>query len=309
MKTGFENFDLKKNTHDAYARTKECLRREGVFNIENKNMNYSEKKVFYDKIKADVISEIPEHINPVLPFGLKKIKFNIDVDIHHSQEMSDEEYSIYTQKVKMGAKLACNKKVKEILVTLDDIFSSNKYSPNIYPFPKYFEQNIQTEDGLHGILPVSVFVERNSADVIEFVLNFLVTPKVVQLINAEALMRYAKENNQAFNLINKVLEVLNKPVVEKPKPVTEATKKAVTELLYQIPYSTKHVNLQSVDINHKDKVLNIYTTVSREARHPDEYGEAGKKAEQESIEWDMKINTNVTEPLKKLGYRLVIGSL
>jgi hypothetical protein len=78
----------------------------------------------------------------------------------------------------------------------------------------------------------------------------------------------------------------------------------VQELLNKVPsprtYGGTGGNFR---INHEKKVVEFNFDWPREARHPDEYGAFGRKAEKKMDEYDSLFYTTILKPLEALGYK------
>jgi hypothetical protein len=91
------------------------------------------------------------------------------------------------------------------------------------------------------------------------------------------------------------------------EPISENNKQIAQSTLNEIRNIPKvsEVTYQGSNINHEKGTVDIYLNSSRESRHPDEYGDRGKKAERIADFYHDQVNTFVNK-LKKLGYSVNI---
>jgi hypothetical protein len=318
-KHGFEDYD-----HKAYVQNK-IDRRSLYESLENdynkanpKDKVWSHKRIKQDSQKAsqayqDIISKVdakyPPIPQPKLSLGLNQIQFVLNTD-DSSLKWSKE----YDKKTKLVAELLHQPQVEPIIKSIDKVvsdfknsYSGNSVSESIYAKitaqAERFTDTTESPDGKHGIVNISFYI----GDYGRYNAKFLVAPGTIILMNEDSLIEQATDNQRSATLINGLLKAVkgaNSPVA-KGKVFTDKDKSDAVRLInFNMPASDKVSTYQGHQVDKDLRKVTLFVRTAREARHPSDYGSAGKSAEKLMQQWQDKVQNDVVKPLEQAGWRV-----
>jgi len=166
-------------------------------------------------------------------------------------------------------------------------------------------------DGKTGIVNASVRLGYANSDGSSAGFSIMVTPKGAEVVNLQDhtdKLAYDDFVNANKNAYAKVVKETHKALGEKSTVETVSfnaeTKAKANSIISNRPSNSRYTTWQGSSIDNESGTVTLYVDTDREARHPDEYGAEGDRAEGIAHKYDVEMQNKVIKPLEKLGYRV-----
>ena len=234
-------------------------------------------------------------------------------DSHWKDTFSKENGEYVDHKTKLAADLLTQPTAKEGLQKLNDLFVKHDGSATF----KY--DQVHTSDGKVGHMTIQCFVSGGGYDGARFNLHAVINPKegfkIEDIKGTTMGLKIIHPSHGAFQL-KKFIESFEEEYASK-KATSETPEQAIARKasindavnkLPGLPSSLKSVGAKFGvrSVNHETREISLRLDLPREARHPDEYGERGRKMEQEVDKWEGEWRDALDKVASKHNYSIDI---